>query len=126
MDSMINPFQVGEWIQWTTPHQVKRGEVILSKGVSLVVRWLGGDEQVFPNIEVYTDRSITRDSRMDRIERPKEASRIERERKRGVMSITRAAATLGVTPKRVRAMLRGGQLQGEQRDGKWVSVDLQA
>lgn len=122
---MINPYQPGEWIQWSTPHHVKRGEVIVSEGCSIVVRWLGGDEQVFPNIEGYLDRSIARDSRMDLIERPKEASRIERETKRGVMSITRAAATLGVTPKRIRAMLRSGQLEGVRQDGKWVSVALE-
>lgn len=121
---MINPFSVGHWIQWSTPHQVKRGEVIVSEGCSIVVRWLGGEEQVFPNIEGYVDRSITRDTRMELIERPKEANRIERERKRGVMSITRAAATLGVTPKRVRAMLRSGQLEGVQKEGKWMSVSL--
>lgn len=124
MGDMINPFTVGQWIQWSTPHHVKRGEVIVSKGCSIVVRWMGADEQVFPNIEGYLDRSIRRDSRLDVIERPKEASRIARETKRGVMSITRAASTLGVTPKRIRAMLRNGQLEGTQREGKWTSVNL--
>ena len=121
---MINPFKQGQWIQWSTPHQVKRGEVLVSKGCSIVVRWLGGDEQVFPNVEGYVDRSSLSQSRMEIVERPREASRIERETKRGVMSITRAAATLGVTPKRVRAMLRSGALEGTQEEGKWTSVSL--
>lgn len=124
MDSMINPFQPGDWIQWSTPHQLKRGEVLISRGCSLVIRWLGGEVQVFPNIEGYLDHSVAHDSRMDLIERPKEASRIERETRRGVMSVSRAAATLGVTPKRIRAMLRSGQLEGTQKEGKWKSVNL--
>jgi hypothetical protein len=85
------------------------------------VRWLDGSEQVFPVVE-YADRPHS--SRMDVIERPKEASRIERDRKRGVMSVQRAASALGTSPKRVRAMLRAGQLQGSQQGGKWVSVEL--
>ena len=89
----------------------------------MIVRWLDGSEQVFPVVE-YAHR--THSSRMDRIERPREAGRIERDRKRGVMSVQRAASALGTTPKRVRAMLRAGQLKGHQRDGKWVSVELEA
>lgn len=95
----------------------------MSSGCSIVVRWLGGDEQVFPNVECYL-RPFADQARMEVITRPKEASRIEREVKRGVMSVHRAAASLGTTPKRVRAMLRSGQLQGERKDGKWVSVEL--
>lgn len=116
-----NPFSVGQWILWTTYGQVKQGEVIHTEGPSMRVRWLDGFEQVFPVIE-YAHR--TRSSRMDVIQRPREASKIERDRKRGVMSVQRAASALGITPKRVRAMLRAGQLHGVQSDGKWVSVDL--
>lgn len=114
----MNPFTEGEWIQWTTESHTKRGEVIRSSGPSIVVRWLGGEEQTFPLVEPWLG------SGMVVIARPKEASRIERESRRGHMSVARAAATLGTTPKRVRAMLRSGQLEGEQRDGKWVSVVL--
>lgn len=124
IESMINPFSKGDWIQWSTPHQVKRGQVITSLGCSIVVEWLGGDEQVFPNVECYLGAMANDHSRMEIIERPREASRIERETRRGVMSVTRAAATLGVTPKRVRAMLRSGQLQGTQKEGKWQTVKL--
>lgn len=121
---MINPFKPGDWILWTAEFTAKRGEVLESRGPSLVVRWLGGEEQVFPVIEGYVRGPYASSSRMERIERPKEANRIARETRNGVMSISRAAAILGTTPKRVRAMLRAGQLQGVQRDGKWVSVDL--
>lgn len=121
----MNPFVVGDWIQWSTPHQVKRGQVTVSKGCSIVVEWLGGEQQTFPNVESYVaGHRISNDSRMGVIERPKEASRIARETKRGVMSVTRAAASLGTTPKRVRALLRSGELEGVQQDGKWVSVEL--
>lgn len=125
MSAMTNPFRVGHWIQWTTEHQIKRGEVIFSGGVSLIIRWLDGEEQVFPSVEHYYDTDFAaRNARMEIIERPREASRIEREAKRGVMSVSRAASALGTTPKRVRAMLRSGQLKGVSKDGKWVSVDL--
>lgn len=121
----MNPFKQGQWIQWQTEFTAKRGEVIVSQGPSIVVRWLGGGEQVFPVVEGYVGPLAGRGARMEVIERPREASRIERERKRGHMSVARAAASLGTSPKRVRAMLRSGQLQGVNKDGKWVSVELE-
>lgn len=117
-------FSEGDWLRWSTLQSVKEGQVMTARGPSIVVRWLSGEEQVFPVYEGYVRPHRVGDARMERIERPKEASRIERDRRRGVMSVKRAAATLGVTPKRVRAMLRSGQLTGHQQDGKWVSVDL--
>jgi len=117
-------FQEGDWLRWSTPTSVKEGEVILSKGPSMVVRWLSGEEQVFPIYALYVQSHRGVGDRMVRIQRPKEASRIERDRAHGVMSVRRAAASLGVSPKRVRAMIRSGQLKGVQRDGKWVSVEL--
>lgn len=119
-------FKVGQWILWTTTGQVKQGEIVRLSGPSMVVRWLDGSEQVFPIYEQYIGARRSRDHRMDVIERPREASRIARDRKRGVQSVALAAASLGTTPKRIRAMLRAGQLKGEQVDGKWVSVDLEA
>jgi hypothetical protein len=87
----------------------------------MIVRWLDGSEQVFPVVE-YAARTAS--SRMEVTQRPREASRIERDIKHGRMSVQRAASALGTTPKRVRAMLRAGQLHGSQREGKWVEVDL--
>src|SRR5690348_4195401 len=124
MMDYMQPFTEGQWIQWTTEHSVKRGEVVRTKGPSIVVRWLDGEEQVFPVVEGYLAGPYASSSRMVVIERPKEASRIDRERKRGVMSVQRAASALGTTPKRIRAMLRSGQLKGAQTDGKWTSVEL--
>lgn len=112
-------FEVGRWVHWQTDSSVKRGQVIRVNPPSFVVRWLDGEEQVFPVIEYALAMS-----HWALIERPKEAARIARDKARGVMSITRAAASLGTTPKRVRAMLRAGQLRGERKDGKWVSVEL--
>lgn len=120
----MQPFSVGQWIQWVTPHHVKRGEVIWSRGPSIIVRWLDGAEQVFPSVEPYVGPYAVSGDSMEIISRPKEAARIEREAKQGVTSIARAASILGTTPKRVRAMLRNGQLQGVQKGGKWVSVSL--
>lgn len=122
MDGMTNPFTAGDWILWQTDHSVKRGQVTRSEGPSIVVKWLGGEEQVFPLVWPYTHRS--NDARMEIIQRPPEASRIERDESHGRMSVRRAAAILGTTPKRVRAMLRDGQLQGVRTDGKWSEVIL--
>lgn len=93
-------------------------------GPSVVVRWLGGDEQVFPVIEGYLPPMASGEYSMVAIPKPQRADRIERDQRRGRMSVIRASAILGTEPKRVRAMLRSGQLRGERRDGKWVSVEL--
>jgi hypothetical protein len=98
--------------------------VVISKGPSIVVEWLGGDRQVFPIVEAYVGPYRAVDDRMVAIERPKNALRIERETRKGVMSVPRAAAILGIDQKRVRARLRSGALQGIQKGGKWVSVVL--
>ena len=117
-------FTQGDWLRWTTPQHVKEGQVVVSSGPSLVVEWLGGERQVFPTYEGYVAPFASGEYRMEHIPRPPKASRIERDTKRGVMSIARAAATLGKTPKQIRAALRAGTLQGEQVDGRWVSVEL--
>lgn len=122
MDNMSNPFKVGQWIQWHTEHAVKRGKVLFSQGPSIIVKWLGGEEQTFPLVWPYVNRSSG--ARMEVIERPKEAASIERDEHRGVISVRRAASILGTTPKRIRAMLRDGQLEGERKEGKWASVRL--
>lgn len=121
---MTNPFLSGQWIQWSTPDQVKRGEVLLSVGPSIKVRWLGGGEQVFPVVEGYiASRYASPHYRIEIIPRPRGASRIERERRAGRMSVARAAAILGSDQKRIRALLRNGKLQGHRVDGKWSEVD---
>ena len=120
----VNPFQPGQWIRWITHQHVKEGQVVISKGCSIVVEWVGGERQVFPVVEAYVGPYRAVDDRMVVIERPKNALRIERETKRGVMSVARAAAILGIDQKRVRARLRSGVLKGVQRDGKWVGVEL--
>lgn len=120
MDDMTNPFTAGDWILWQTDHTAKRGQVVRSEGPSIVVKWLGGEEQVFPLVWPYTHRS--NDARMEVIERPEEASRIAKDEHHGVMTVRRAAAVLGTTPKRIRAMLREGKLQGTREGGKWKTV----
>ena len=116
-------FTVGDWVRWTTPTQVKDGRVVRASGPSLEVEWLGGDRQVFPVTEGYYPPYGGGEHRLDHIPRPPKASVIERDIARDHMGIARAAATLGTTPKRVRAMLRAGQLQGTQEGGRWTSVD---
>lgn len=122
----VNPFEPGQWIRWITDHHVKDGQVVESVGPSVVIEWLGGDRQVFPIVEAYVGPHRAVDDRMVTIERPKNASRIERETRKGQMSVARAAAVLGIDQKRVRAKLRSGALRGVQREGKWVSVVLDA
>jgi hypothetical protein len=120
----VNPLETGQWIRWTTLYTVKEGLILRSEGCSIEVEWLGGERQVFPNVEGFFKpyRGVT--DRMTVIERPKNATRMKREQHRGVISVQRAAAILGIPPKRVRARLRSGSLKGVKKDGKWVSVDL--
>lgn len=122
---MSNPYEVGDWVQWSTPEQIKQGEVTVSSGPSVVVKWLGGGEQVFPVIEGYHHPYGGQSYRLERIPRPRGASRIEREQRTGRMSVARAAALLGTDPKRIRTMLRGGKLRGVQTDGKWTGVNAE-
>lgn len=117
-----NPFKLGQWILWQTDHVIKRGLVVHSEGPSIIVKWLGGGEQVFPLVWPYLTQSIN--ARMSVIERPREAAGVDRDESRGCMSVRRAASILGTTPKRVRTMLRDGQLKGAKVDGKWTEVDL--
>lgn len=123
----VNPLQAGQWIRWTTLHTMKEGSVLRSEGCSIEVEWLGGERQVFPNVEGFFPpyRGVT--DRMDVIQRPKIASRMKREQSRGVISVARAAAILGINQKRVRARLRAGTLRGRRgADGKWKSVELES
>lgn len=122
----VNPFSVGQWIRWTTFQHVKEGQVVVSEGPSIVVEWLGGECQVFPIVEAYVGPYRAVDDRMEVVQRPKNALRIEREVKRGQMSVARAAAVLGIDQKRVRARLRAGTLKGVQSGGKWIAVELEA
>lgn len=124
MIDYINPFAEGQWIRWTMLHTIKEGRVTSVCGPGMVVTWIDGTEQVFPIVEGYLPPYASGEHMMVVIPRPPRASSIERDRRKGVMSVPRAAASLGTTPKRVRAMLRAGQLDGIQRDGKWVSVVL--
>lgn len=120
---MTNPLQPGQWIQWSTPDQVKRGEVLVVSGPSIEVRWLGGGGQVFPVVEGYFAPYGGSSYRMEVIPRPRGASSIDREQQRGRMSVARAAAILGTDKKRIRALLRSGALEGVQVEGKWTQVD---
>jgi len=121
-----NPFSVGDWIQWSTPEHVKQGKVVVSLGPSIKVEWLGGGEQVFPIVEGYVRGPFASSSaRIDIIQKPKGAARIEREVTVGRMSVARASALLGIEQKRIRGMLRSGALRGDQTDGKWTSVNAQ-
>lgn len=110
-------FHTGQWVRWSYEGSVKEGQVISHEYPSFTVKWLGGSEQVFPVFEYAKGMEV--------IGKPSRASSIERDQSHGVMSVRRAASILGTTPKRVRARLREGSLQGAQRDGKWVSVDFE-
>ena len=118
--TFVNPLEVGQWIRWTTPDRIYEGQVLRVEGPSAVIHWLGGAEQVFPVVEGYFPPYGTG---IVVIDKPRKAEKIFRDSQAGLMSVPRAAALLGVEPKRVRAMLRGGQLRGEQVDGKWKVVN---
>lgn len=122
-EDIINPFRVGDWVRWTCFHTIKQGRVAEVEGPSLVVVWLDGQKQVFPVVEGYVNAGAHH--RIEVIPRPPRAFSIERDAKQGRMSVQRAASVLGTTPKRVRAMLRAGQLEGSRNgDGKWDKVVL--
>lgn len=130
MDDMllyVNPLRAGQWIRWSTLYNIKEGFILRSEGCSIEVEWLGGDRQVFPNVEGFFPpyRGVT--DCMEVIQRPKNATRMKREQSRGVISVARAAAILGIPQKRVRARLRSGSLKGVRGgDGKWKAVELPA
>lgn len=124
MIDSVNNFKVGQWVRWVTLEHVKEGLVVESAGPSIVVDWVGGERQVFPVVERFFAPYRSLGESMEVIQRPKNALRIEREVKRGQMSVARAAAVLGIDQKRVRARLRAGTLKGVRQDGKWVSVEL--
>lgn len=110
-------FHTGQWVRWSYEGSLKEGQVVETEGVSFIVEWLDGDRQVFPVFEYVTGIEV--------IGKPPKASSIKRDAAKGRMSIARAASVLGTTPKRVRAKLREGALQGVRKDGKWVSVDIE-
>jgi hypothetical protein len=113
----------GSWIRWTTPSTVKEGQVVWASYPSLVVRWMDGEEQVFPFTDGYWNDLPTMSCRIELIEKPRGAARIQADVAHDRMSVARAAASLGTTKKQIRSWLRSGRLHGEQVDGKWVHVD---
>lgn len=119
----MNPFSSGDWVRWTTPHHIKEGQVSRVEGPSIVVDWMGGEQQVFPTVDGYLPPMASAEYRIEIVSKPQRADRIERDQRRGHMSVARAAAILGTEPKRIRAMLRSGQIRGAQVDGKWAKVD---
>jgi hypothetical protein len=115
---------VGKWIRWTTPDRIFEGEIVALAFPSMVLHFVGQEAEirkVFPlGIPSYFPPDGTG---MEIIDKPRTAGQIERDAQKGKMSVKRASALLGVEPKRVRAMLRGGQIRGGQVDGKWSYVN---
>lgn len=132
----------GQYIRWTTPDRIYEGQIVevVGAGTRMVydpvteeeyevpvwpgikIQWMGqvGVESTFPVLHGYFPPQGTG---LEIIPKPRSADRIARDARAGVMTVKRAAALLGVEPKRVRAMLRGGLLRGGQVEGKWVSVN---
>jgi len=118
---MVTFPEVGDWVRWVNVDIQRDGQVILSQYPSMIVRWLGVDDpQVFP--WAHTHFMIAGD--MEIIAEPPRASLIAAQRASGVLGIDAAAASLGITPKRVRQLLREGKLEGHQESGRWVEVVL--
>ncbi len=114
-----------QWVRWTTLDFVREGRIVKEVGPSVVIHFLGFDRpQVFPmGIRDYLNAPAHAPYRMEYIPRPPKASEIERAPEGDMMPLSKAAAILGTTPKRVRALIRGGQLSGKQVDGRWVGVE---
>lgn len=117
--------KVGDWVRWTTPSVIKEGQIQHLEGPSMVVRWLGGGEQVFPSIESYLPPIASREHSLVVIPKPQGASGIQQDQRMGIMSVKRAAALLGTTRKQVRSWLRNGTLRGSQVNGHWVDVNAE-
>lgn len=129
------------YVRWTTQDRIWEGQIVEVIGggtreildldgvirdvpvwPGIAVQWVGSTDElkVFPVLQGYFPPQGTG---LEVIPKPRSAERIARDAKAGVMSLKRAAALLGVEPKRVRAMIRGGLLRGHQVEGKWVSVN---
>ena len=117
-----------QWVRWTMPEFVREGRIVKEVGPSVVVHFLGFDQpQVFPmGIKDYLNASSSSPHRMEYIPRPSKATEIEQAPEGDMMPLSKAAAILGTTPKRVRALLREGKLTGRQEDGRWRGVDRHA
>lgn len=110
----------GQWIRWLDTDVQREGQLLRVLYPSFTVKWLGIEEpQRFP----WGCASWPRRD-MEIISRPPSASKVDREKREGRVGIGTAAASLGVSPKRVRQMLRDGKLEGTRKEGKWVAVVL--
>ena len=113
---------MADWVILTLPPDwVKQGRVVLVKGPSMVVRWIGDDhDTVLPMAAHYL-----MNGQLQYVEPPSDIEGTTG--KRGeLLTVRQAAALLGMTPKQIRAMLRSGKLEGKQKDGRWLGVVSQA
>lgn len=114
----------GDWVLWAMPTFVKVGQVVLRSKASLVVQFQAHPTTtVIPDAYQYWDPdsdtpaeySLTRTATPAKVLSPPSGPSV---------SVRQAAALIGCGPKDVRRMLRAGQLAGEQREGRWVAVEL--
>lgn len=88
------------------------------EGISMVVRWIGDvEDKVLPWGGYYVEVGW-----LTAVEAPPIEQQASQEAP-GLLEVAQAAAMLGTTSKRVRALLRSGKLNGRQESGKWLGVD---
>lgn len=123
------PPAVSSWVMWVMPTFVKTGQIVTASRTSLVVQFQAHPTPtVIPDAHQYWDNAAqyTADAGVAPYTiTPCSAPRAILGAPDGsTCSVAQAVAILGSTGKDVRRLLRAGQLEGRQEDGRWVAVEL--
>lgn len=111
----------GDWVQVMTPNSLKIGQIKQRRGRSLLVHYQAEDEpRGIPDAEAYFSNPVPGEWGMVKIERQR---RLDAPTSH-TMTVRQAAAKLGTDAKTIRRKLRSGELEGVQKEGKWVGVLL--
>lgn len=109
--------QVGDWIQLLTPNFLKRGEILLKRGRSLLVLWQGHPTPTaIPDAAHYFDLAQPSEWAILKVPRERRLAPPSK-----VASVAQTASLLGTDAKTVRRLLRAGKLRGRRVDGRWVA-----
>lgn len=116
------PPEVGQWVMFVMPEWVKIGKIVRVEGISLVVAFEAHSQPtVIPDAYSYWDYYGVYPhppySLVPTLAPKHTVAPVYDER---IMSVRQAASLLGKTPKDIRRMIRGGQIQGERVKGTWV------
>lgn len=109
----------GDWVQVMMPNLLKVGEIVRKKGRSLLVHFQAEAEpRALPDAEAYFSNAVAGEWGMIKVEPQRRLAAPTSH----TMSVRQAAAKLGTDSKTIRRKLRAGELEGVQKEGKWVAV----